>query len=77
MAIGATNRAAVMRGNKLLRKRKELRLLDDKTLARRLGKYMGRTMSEIWNEYHAVSQRDLGGTARENIIDAIVHYEVQ
>ena len=67
-------RANVRRGNQKLRLRRELRALDDKTLMKRLGKYLGRTPSEVMSRYHTY-----GGwhhLDRDAVIEAIITYEV-
>lgn len=70
-------RKNVRRGNQMLRLRRELRALDDKSLLRRLGKYMGRTASEVRAEYRVSSGNSLAAYGRKDaVIDAIVHYEI-
>ncbi len=67
-------RTAVRHGNRMLRLRRELRQLDDQTLARRLGKYLGRTLGEVRNEYHRFGAWKV--LDRDRVIDRIVGFEV-
>ncbi len=66
-------RAIVRTANAQKRLRIALRQLPDATLLTRLGRYTGRTKSELRNEYHRAYSPDLN---RERLIDAIVRIEV-
>lgn len=65
-------RNVVRKGNRMKRRRVELRKLDDKHLLALLGKYMGRTPSEIKWQFR---NRYSSGIDRNSIIDGIVRME--